>query len=201
MEKEIEVEQNFKRWADAYFIRERLNVYLPIYDIVKDFREKSPFSYWSDTWLKQELEKWCIEKKYEMNPKESLNERGNCRDYLQKCTVEMIVIKAENPVVSQFYLNQQLQVMGKEFKEWADNYFTPEMFRTYIPKTAAFLNFEIESNEQKWTSSRFKTALKCWANYNGYVLNPESELNSQGRCVKIIDGKSIEMIFIKENQA
>lgn len=123
----------------------------------------------------------------------------------------------------QFYLSYPLKVdppmdnvtkrslqseMGDAFMGWAEAFFATkdanpgtlqEEFKyldNYFAKEMAFEEF-IKASKQKWTTNKFKKALKAYCQYNGYVLNPKDLQNQKDRIIQKIDGKSQEAIYIR----
>lgn len=105
--------------------------------------------------------------------------------------------KKINPPLNNVEKRNSLTTMGDGFKDWADSYFTENNLDEYVPKKDAFTDFEIKSNLKKWTSQRFKSSLKEWCKYYGYILNPEEYLNSNGRCIQNYNGTTMEMVYIR----
>lgn len=83
--------------------------------------------------------------------------------------------------------NRNLQtIMGPDFEQWADVYFSPESGRLneLVPKKEAMDDFTSTSNRKLYTSQRFGKALEAWCKYNRYELNPIDLQNSQGRIIR-----------------
>ena len=53
------------------------------------------------------------------------------------------------------------------------------------------------TNTKGWTTNKFTKALKAFCRFYGYVYNPKSYQNSQGRISKKIDGTTKDMIYIQ----
>lgn len=99
--------------------------------------------------------------------------------------------------------------MGDAFQGWADAFFEtkainettfveePKYLDNYFSKEMAFEEFIKATKLQKWTTHKFKKAIKAYCQFNGYVLNPKELQNAQGRMSKNIGGKTQEVIFIK----
>ena len=96
-----------------------------------------------------------------------------------------------------------LSVMGTVFHEWADVYFSEDSgnLDKMVVKLYAFEDFKRYSRSN-WTSQKFTKALRAWARYYRYELNPYVYLNTQGRIIQKIDQddgekKSMEMVYIQ----
>lgn len=99
--------------------------------------------------------------------------------------------------------------MGDAFMGWAEAFFSITYTNTetykeetkhldnYFSKEAAFEEFKKASNQGKWSSNKFKKALKAYAQLNGYILNPKDLHTAPGRIVQKIDGKTQEVIYIR----
>ncbi|MNR10038.1 hypothetical protein D3C85_1262670 [compost metagenome] len=104
--------------------------------------------------------------------------------------------------------------MGDAFEGWADAFFTttdtdistgneyPKYLDNYFSKEMAFEDFMKATKLGKWTTNKFKKAIKAYCQLNGYIFNPKDLQNAPGRIVQKIDGKAQEAIFIRtiENQ-
>ncbi len=99
--------------------------------------------------------------------------------------------------------------MGDAFQGWAEAFFAtkhnnPDTYKeenkyldNYFSKESAMEEFMKATKQTKWTSNKFKKALKAFCQWNGYILNPKELQNAPGRIVKKIDQKSQEAIYIK----
>ena len=105
-----------------------------------------------------------------------------------------------NPPLNNVEKRNSLQTMGDGFKDWADSYFTENHLNEFTPKKDAFIDFETKSHLKNWTAQRFKSALKEWCKYYGYIMNPEEYLNSQGRCIQNYNGATYEMVYIRTSE-
>lgn len=87
------------------------------------------------------------------------------------------------------------------FMEWAEKYFFPgsNRFNEAIPVIEVMGSyFEYNPRDRsKWSSQRFKRALKVFCLENGYILNPESQLEN-GRIIKMISGEPTECFYISD---
>lgn len=105
--------------------------------------------------------------------------------------------KIEPPMENVTKRNLQ-SIMGMSFLNWADVYFAPESDRvdTMVQKHVALKSF-LEETKQQWTMQKFSASMKAWAKYRGMGLNPPAFQNEQGRIVRKVDGKTVEMIYIQ----
>ncbi|RAJ94229.1 hypothetical protein LX87_04114 [Larkinella arboricola] len=89
--------------------------------------------------------------------------------------------------------------MGDHFRNWADVYFAPESGRldSLIIRDDAFEDFIRVTKLKTYTAQRFGKALKAWAKYNGYILNPDEMKNAQGRIIRKPNGGSKEMLYVR----
>jgi hypothetical protein len=94
-----------------------------------------------------------------------------------------------------------LSEMGPAFHEWADTYFTDRL-NDFVVKKYAFEDYS-KTTASKWTSQKFTKALKAWARFYGYELDPEEFKNSSGRIIRKeqINGvaTSVEMIYVSSS--
>lgn len=118
-----------------------------------------------------------------------------CRFYLNHGKID--------PPMENVEKRNLLSEMGTAFHEWADTYFSDRMNADVVKKYA--MEDFIRSTNTKWTSQKFTKALRAWARYYGYELDPEEFKNSSGRIIRKIqeDGHptSVEMIYIRTTQA
>ena len=112
------------------------------------------------------------------------------------------------------------QGLGKdeEFFRWANDYFQPApagytsqftaeghaYFNTFVYRHKAFEDFgAILTSKQKheYKSGKFKKHLEAWCEYHGHELNPDQLCSdtANNRIVKTIDGKTHELIYIRQN--
>ena len=99
--------------------------------------------------------------------------------------------------------------MGDAFMGWAEAFFAtvqlnetsmseePKYLDNYFSKEMAFEEFMKATKLGKWTTNKFKKALKAYSLLNGYIFNPKDLHNAPGRIVQKIDGKSQEAIYIR----
>lgn len=120
-----------------------------------------------------------------------------CHFYLNHDKIE--------PPMSNVEKRNLLGVMGDEFKEWADVYFSRESGRLNAMeiKVAAFDDFK-HNTKTPMKMQRFTKALQAWVKYNGYILNPDrlGMKNSDGRIIQKGDymgqNKTLEYVFIQD---
>lgn len=91
--------------------------------------------------------------------------------------------------------------MGANFEDWAYQYFSEEgeHLDTTIVREEALEDFRRFANMPKCTMQRFTRALNGFAMLCKYVdcINPPEMLNSAGRLMRKIDGKTTEMIYVR----
>ena len=100
--------------------------------------------------------------------------------------------------------------MGDAFEGWADAFFATKLtiegtfeegdfkyLDNYFAKEMAFEDFMKATKLGKWTTNKFKKALKAYCQLNSFVFNPKDLQNAPGRIVQKIDGKSQEAIYIR----
>jgi hypothetical protein len=99
--------------------------------------------------------------------------------------------------------------MGDAFEGWADAFFAtmdtnpstlkdePKYLDNYFSKETAFEDFMKATKLGKWTTNKFKKAIKAYCQLNGFIFNPKDLQNAPGRIVQKIDGKTQEAIFIR----
>lgn len=120
-----------------------------------------------------------------------------CHFYLNHDKIE--------PPMSNVEKRNLLGVMGDEFKEWADVYFSRESGRlnSLEIKLAAFDDFK-HNTKTPMKMQRFTKALQAWVKFNNYVLNPDrlGLKNSDGRIIQKGDymgqNKTLEYVFIQD---
>lgn len=193
--------QEFIEWANGYFAGNmKLNCFLLLNEVFGDFHENTTSEYWSLYWFRKTLKLWCQAREYELNPPESLDENGYCKDPFGKGSAQYICIKAptvEIPSKEERANHKRRQLIEPHFKNWADSYFRDKI-NVLVPKIEAMADYERVSNFTGLTSQKFKEYLKAWSDYHGYTLNPVEQKNSQGRMVFSQEGKTVEMVFIQK---
>lgn len=88
--------------------------------------------------------------------------------------------------------------MGEVFHSWADVYFSEENKRLndFVPREEAQEECIKKNSFKNWSAQKFMKALKAWAKFNGYKLNPEEHQNAKGRIIQNKDGMTREMIYL-----
>jgi len=96
-----------------------------------------------------------------------------------------------------------LKEMGDQFHSWADGFFSlvkdngdKRNLDDAVSKAYATGHFEKNTNIKKWTSNKFKKALKAYAKYNGWIFNP-TDVAPNNRIIKKVDGESVEHFYIR----
>jgi hypothetical protein len=104
-----------------------------------------------------------------------------------------------NPPMANVRQRQLLGKMGDSFKNWADVYFNKESNRLdcRVNKGDAFDSCKKETNNMKLSAQGFKTHLKTFCEYYGYLFNPTNECTQDDKIIINNEGKTTEMIFIK----
>lgn len=91
--------------------------------------------------------------------------------------------------------------MGTNFEDWAYTYFAQdsENVNALVAKEKAFEEYRRFSGINKWTMQKFTKALKGFVALCPYIetMNPEEFRNSSGRIVRKVEGKSVDMIYLK----
>lgn len=92
--------------------------------------------------------------------------------------------------------------MGDHFRNWADVYFAPESGRldNMLAKEDAMNDCINYTKMKHLTAQRFTKSLKAWCSFHAYQLNPAELLNSQGRLIRNVMGKSTEMIYLRSDK-
>lgn len=104
-------------------------------------------------------------------------------------------------------------VMGHEFEEWADFYFSdndiPEEERKlnrFLPKKTVIADYKMAIGDKKYNARRFNKAIKLWCRMKGYELNPLDLCNEDKRSRRITRRVTLplatketkeEMIFLR----
>jgi hypothetical protein len=98
--------------------------------------------------------------------------------------------------------------MGDAFEGWAEGFFSttdqtmdgegsPKYLDNYFSKEMAFDDFMKATKLGKWSSQKFKKAMKAYCQLNDYVLNPKDLQNDKGRIISKLEGKSQEVFYIR----
>lgn len=93
--------------------------------------------------------------------------------------------------------------MGDPFYSWALAFFDQEdsagvkrHVDVEVSKEFAFDDFLKTTKLTKWSSTKFKKAIKAFCQWNGWTFNPKVLQNNSSRIIKNIDGRAQEMIFL-----
>jgi 5S rRNA maturation endonuclease (ribonuclease M5) len=106
------------------------------------------------------------------------------------------------PPMDNVQKRQMLDIMGEDFRDWADEYFAqtePEHecnLNQHLPKRKVMEDFLGKYKQSKFSTQRFTNALKSYCRYNKLIYNPKQFLDEKGRILKMHEGKTTEMIFI-----
>lgn len=94
------------------------------------------------------------------------------------------------------------QVMGANFNEWAESYFSQGTgnVNNFIVREYAFNDYKMATGISKITPNSFKKKLEAFAKYKGYELNPKEYQNSSGRIARFINNKSEIMIYMRTKE-
>lgn len=99
--------------------------------------------------------------------------------------------------------------MGDAFEGWADGFFANreqtmeneegefKYLDNYFSKEMAFDDFMKATKLGKWTTNKFKKAMKAFCQLNDYIFNPKDLHNDRGRIVQKINSKTEEVFFIR----
>lgn len=96
-------------------------------------------------------------------------------------------------------------VMGENFKEWAEVYFSTEgdMLNEVIFKDRALADFKSETGSGNWSTRKFTKALKAFAKSCDWIesINPVEVLSPSGRIIKKdpLTGKTKEGFYLKQH--
>jgi hypothetical protein len=98
--------------------------------------------------------------------------------------------------------------MGDAFEGWAEGFFSTteqtldgdgklKYLDNYFSKEMAFDEFMKATKLGKWTTNKFKKAMKAYCQLNDYVLNPKDLHTASGRIIQKIEGKAQEVFYIR----
>lgn len=111
-----------------------------------------------------------------------------------------------NPPMANVTMRNLLSEMGVHFKEWADVYFQktnitnqPLYKDNFVVKDEAFEDFRKQTGFTKFSSTKFKRALKAYAKYNEWDFNPTDVkgYQSDGRIMHKVDKDTKEMFYMR----
>ncbi|AWL07953.1 hypothetical protein HME7025_00068 [Aquirufa nivalisilvae] len=127
-------------------------------------------------------------------------------------TVSEQAVKIDPPFANILKRNN-LAIMGENFRQWADTFFVDHLDEA-IERKVAFENFMQTSNQTKFSSQSFFKKLAAWADFMGYVLNPQhipgwtksGDARKHGYIRRSVPAKeygkhtTVEYIYIQTNQ-
>lgn len=98
--------------------------------------------------------------------------------------------------------------MGEAFEGWAEAFFAtteqsldgegnPKYLDNYFSKEMSFDDFIKTTKQGKWSSNKFKKAMKAYCQLNDYILNPKDLHTATGRIIQKIEGKAQEVFYIR----
>lgn len=131
-----------------------------------------------------------------------LNFCAQCLQFYLSCQHKV------NPPMDSVEKRQMLEIMGEDFREWADVYFaesdeTPDHENNVnkdIPRNKMYDDFKEQYKQTKIsTRQKFKKALEHWCRYNKVLFNP-SHRNKDDRTLKTIEGKTVETFAVVTNE-
>ncbi|WP_316743387.1 hypothetical protein [Pedobacter antarcticus] len=93
------------------------------------------------------------------------------------------------PAMSNVNTRNLLTIMGDNFKDWANAYFSEEgdKLDRKIVRDVAFKDFTFNNSGNKWTPQSFWTRLEAFCKLNGYILNPKHLLNKKGKIIEKVE--------------
>lgn len=131
---------------------------------------------------------------------QDLNFFAQCLQFYLAMAAEGIKIQ---PPMENIIKRKYKADMGASFEDWAYSYFSEEGEHVNEPiqRDIAYDDFIMFSKVQKtyWTMQKFTKALRGFVNLCPYIaeLNPQEMLNSSGRLMQKIEGKTKEMIYLR----
>jgi len=117
-----------------------------------------------------------------------------------------------NPPMGNVSKRNLLHEMGDNFTNWAGEKLIPSSEENLIN---TLLNIELDkkvlyeqflddtrTNGSSYSTARFKKNIMHWCKYNGWKFNPVDMHTDkkQGRIMRNVDGKNVEMLFIDTNE-
>ena len=97
--------------------------------------------------------------------------------------------------------------MGENFEDWALTYFAEESgnLDCLIVRSLAFENYTRFAGNlgNRYTMKRFTKQLKSFVTLSEdiYMMNPPELCNSQGRISRRVDGKLVDVIYLRSKRA
>ena len=111
--------------------------------------------------------------------------------------------KIEPPMANVNTRNLRMAI-GEDVLSWANDYFADAShLNSEINKEIAFKNliendYLTKRKQSLFNIRKFKTAIKKYCQYRGWIFNPEDAINdNQGRIMKTYDGKIVEFFYIQ----
>lgn len=114
-----------------------------------------------------------------------------------------------NPPMNNVTMRNLLSEMGVHFKDWADVFFQKKdaedkkflYLDTPFIKTNAFEELK-KATSLKYSPTKFKKALKAYAEYNEWIFNPSDIKGYQkdGRIMQRVGNETLEVIYIRTQQ-
>jgi hypothetical protein len=103
-----------------------------------------------------------------------------------QCVKAYLNFEKINPPMNNVTQRQLLGEMGDAFKAWADVYFSNEAERldAFILREEAQEDCIRKNNLKGWSAQKFSKAMKAWAKFHGYTLNPKQLRNKDGRIIR-----------------
>lgn len=104
-----------------------------------------------------------------------------------------------SPPMNNIQKRNLLSGMGGRFFEWAESYLAEDSGRlnVFLSKDQLRKTYMADENLKDLTMQKFTGYLKKYAEYHGYMLNPEEFRNGQGRIMRDFEGKKQELVFFR----
>ena len=170
----------FMVFSDYYHAKTMLNDYLESRSIRDDFNKNLMTDYNETEW------------------NNDINFFAQCLVFYLKMVDKGIKIQ---PPLDNILKRKYKSDMGANFEDWAYQYFSEdsEHLDCCIVREEALEDFKRFANMPRCTMQRFTKALNGFANLCPYVssINPPDLLNSSGRLMKKVEGKTKEMIYVR----
>lgn len=170
----------FMVFSDYYHEKTMLNDYLESRSIRDDFNKNLMTDYNETEW------------------NNDINFFAQCLVFYLKMIDKGIKIQ---PPLDNILKRKYKSDMGANFEDWAYQYFSEESehLDCCIVREEALEDFKRFANMPRCTMQRFTKALNGFANLCPYVssINPPDLLNSSGRLMKKVEGKTKEMIYVR----
>lgn len=104
-----------------------------------------------------------------------------------------------NPPMNNIQKRNLLSGMGGRFFEWAEGYLAEDSGRLNVFLSKGDLRDKYMADEKlkDLTMQKFTGYLKKYAEYHGYILNPEEFRNSAGRIMRDFEGRKQELVLFR----